>query len=118
MKKTVKIVADHTYYAMNYGLKNAGELVKHFQEQHDQDVDRIIELKLENEYLREFHYGNDEELMSNLGISSFIRKRFLQFKRKRVIKDDIFIPWFCGTFIFLWKRDKRRRKEEDSRVFI
>lgn len=117
MKLVVKIVADYSAHSINLGIKDAAGLRKYYDERHDQDIARNIELSLENDILREhFYFTNDEELMDILDVPSFIRTRFNRFKRRQNMRGDIFLRWLFDNFKYLWDNEARRRNDESARA--
>ena len=113
-KKAVKTVADFSSYSMLYGLKDASELVRYFENQHDLDMERIIKLSLDNDTLRGYYYENDSELMEVMGVPAPIKKRFLSFMCRSNAKGNMFLSWLYGTFIQLCKNEELRREEESG----
>jgi hypothetical protein len=108
MKLVVKIVADYSAHSIHLGIKNAAGLGKYYDERHDQDIARNIELTLENDILREhFYYTNDEELMDVLDVPTFIRIRFNRFKLRQNMRGDLFLRWLFDNFKYLWNKEAR-----------
>lgn len=114
LKTTEKVMADFTQYSLLYGLKSAKDFVPYFEAKQDVATDRILELVLENTQLRAYYWETDEELMDLLEIEPYIRKRFMQFKRRQRIKGNLFMSWFCDSFIAMRKEMERKIKEEES----
>ncbi len=117
IRKTVKIVADYTSFAMLYGLKDARELVEHYEKMRDVDTDRIIALSLENQDLvDDYYYENDSELMDVLEVPQYIRVRFDSFKRRFPVRGAGFLDWLYANFIEFC-REARKSDYEASRYF-
>jgi hypothetical protein len=118
IRKTVKIVADHTSFAMLYGLKDARELVEHFEKIRDVDTDRIIALSMENqELVDDYYYENDSELMDVLDVPPYIRVQYQSFKRRYPIRGAGFLDWLFANFEEFCKK-ARRSHYEASRYYV